>query len=120
MSLKRDVPGNAVQPACDGCFFADGCGLAHQHQEGGLKGVLNILFVFQNTPANGPNHAAVPLYQFFKRGFIALEGEPLQQVIVGRRPSRGPAKVGFQEVQNRSKRCTTHDFGSWDKVLIPL
>jgi hypothetical protein len=61
----------------------DGGRLANQHDEGGLEGVLGILIVAQDAPANAPNPRGVPAHQRRKRGFVTVAEEPLQQLGIG-------------------------------------
>jgi hypothetical protein len=51
-----------------------------------------------------------PLDQGFKRGFITLECEPFQQAVIGIRPDLASAKLGLQEMQNRSNGRACHGF----------
>jgi len=51
-----------------------------QHQEGGLKSILGILRVMQNTPANAQDEAPVSVDNGCKGGFIVAASELLEQL----------------------------------------
>ena len=42
---RRDATAHAVEPRAQRVIHADGIGLAHQDQEGGLKGILGVMRV---------------------------------------------------------------------------
>ena len=67
--------GHAVEPVRDLVPLPDGSRLAHQHQEGGLKGVLGVLVAAQDAEADAPDHRTVPAHQGGKSGFLADVGD---------------------------------------------
>src|SRR5262249_61230954 len=79
-----------------------------QHQEDSLKGVLRVLLVTQQAPADAEDHRPVTGNQQRKRGLVALAGEPRQQLPVGQgtefRPTE-PARLS----EDRVYVCTGHE-----------
>src|SRR5215469_8346174 len=55
---------HAMKPARQRVGLADRARPAHQDQERGLKGVLGVVRVVQNTPTDAEDHRAVPLDQY--------------------------------------------------------
>jgi hypothetical protein len=59
----------------------------NEHEECGLKRVLNVLLVTQDGAARPPNHHAMSSHQGFEGGFGRLavaRGKPLEQLTVGK------------------------------------
>ena len=56
----RDSHRDAVQPRGQGRAAGDAAGLAGQHQEDGLEGILRVLVVPQKAAASGKHHRPVP------------------------------------------------------------
>jgi hypothetical protein len=52
-----------VEPASDVVASHDGSSLANQNQKRRLKGILDIVIVFQNPAANPENHRTEPSNQ---------------------------------------------------------
>src|SRR5262249_39079179 len=71
---------NTIQPAREQVWIADRPSLACQNQEDGLEGILGIVHVTQDLPADVQNHRPVPAHKRSKcrlcRG-IAPAAEPL-------------------------------------------
>ena len=87
----RDAMRDPEEPARDRPAPADRAGPAGQHEEGGLEGVLRIVGVMKDAPADPQHHRAVPGHQLLEgrlRGLIAPRGEPLQELRIGHRPGR--------------------------------
>ena len=79
------------QPARDRPAPADGPGPVGQDEEDGLKGILRIVRVVKNAPADTEHHRAVSDHQLFKgrlRGLIAPRDESVQELRIGHRPDR--------------------------------
>jgi hypothetical protein len=82
VSVQRQAAGDAVQPAARGGRFADGAGLAGQHQEGGLKGVGQVGPGAEDALADAMDQRSVTPDQRFKGSFVPRLGEAVQQLVV--------------------------------------
>ena len=54
--------------------------LANQGKERGLKGVLGVVSMTQQPPADAEDHPAMPRHQPLERGLVAESKEMLQKV----------------------------------------
>ena len=68
----------------------DRAGLLDQDEEGGLEGVLGVVGVAQDAPADGQDHRPVPRHQRLEGRRIALGEEAVEELRVGE-PGDGPA-----------------------------
>ena len=68
----RDPEGHSVQPAPERVSAANRTGPAGQHQEDRLEGVVGLVTITQNLPANPVNHRPMPLDQGAKCLFPSL------------------------------------------------
>ena len=75
--------GHAVQPAADRVPFANAAGLAGEDEEGGLKSVLGVCVIAEQTPTNVHDHRLVAPDQFRERRRVAIDREPREEVAVG-------------------------------------
>src|SRR5262249_25781679 len=66
-----------------GLARADGDGLAGEQQEGGLEGVLGVLLVGQQPPADGQDQRPVALHQVREGELVVGSHEGAQQLTVG-------------------------------------
>src|SRR4029079_10999009 len=80
---QRRSVGNAVQSVADQLAGLERAGLAHQHQEGGLKRVFDVVLMAQDAPADAEHHGAVASDQLLEGRLFALGEEPLQQLAIG-------------------------------------
>ena len=114
-ALRGPLPGlagrlvrHAVKPVGQQLGGADGSGLAEQHQEGSLEGVLRLVVIGQRSATDAPDHrrsAAAPAPPGpAGRGF----GEGLQQLAVGLLGAfvqpRGAAQVVQQNLNSTALR----------------
>ena len=111
--------GHAVQPAGDGLGAADGAGLAGQHQEGGLEGVLAILIVAQLLAANVPDQRPVAGDQGGEGVRVAVGREALQELGVGQARGRAGAGQPAEVADDRVQLGLGHGTVS-PKVALPL
>jgi hypothetical protein len=80
--LERRLVSHPVQPVRDLLAVGDGRRLAHQHQEGRLKGVLGIVVTTEDPAADSPDHRAVTMHQGGERGLCSAADVRLQQLPV--------------------------------------
>ena len=80
--LLGDARGHAVQPVAKPFGPLDRAGLARQHQEGRLEGVLGILLLTQHAAAHAQDQRAVALHQRGKGVPVKAAAKALQQVAV--------------------------------------
>jgi hypothetical protein len=78
----RHPPGHPAQEP--GRVAANPGGLPRQRQERRPGGVLGGVVVPQHRPADAPHHRGVPPHQQLEGGRVAVGGEPVQQLDVGR------------------------------------
>src|SRR5258707_6893319 len=81
--LEGDSIGNAVQPARQSFTLANGRGVPGEGEEGGLEGVLRILIVAQDMPADAPDEPSVALEQNGERRLLARRGEARKELSIG-------------------------------------
>src|SRR5262249_25568077 len=74
--------GDAVQPAADLLPRRDRGGLADEDEERGLEGVLRVVDVADDAPADVEHHRAVAAHQGREGRLIAPADEPAQQLPV--------------------------------------
>ena len=68
-----DSVGDPMDPVAQQPGVADGFGPADQHQERRLEGILNVMFLAQDAPADAQDHRSMTSDQGGKRRLIALE-----------------------------------------------
>ena len=77
---------HAVEPVAQQVGVADRPGLAGQDEEDGLEGVLGMVVVAQELPADAQDHRPVARHQGGEGGLagrLAAGGEPLEELAVG-------------------------------------
>src|SRR5690349_8862774 len=88
--------------------------LAQQHQKGGLKSVLSIMAIAQDTATNTEHHRAVPAHQGREGGFLALDQKSIEQLAVCQTvrivEEHAPVKVPEQAVRG-SRRHKVQSVG---------
>src|SRR5207248_2969569 len=104
-------------PVGDRTLFADGPGLAGEDEEGGLEGVLRVLLVPQEVPADVEHERPVALHQGGESGLILLRGEPLQGLAIAERLRGLRVEDFLKVVQKRTHRFAGHRLAS--VVSIP-
>ena len=95
--LDARAVGDAVQPAAQGVAAPDRAGLPGQDEEGGLKGVLDVVLVPEDGPAGGQDHRPVPSHQGLERHLVLRAGVSGQELPVPEPDDRPAPK--------RSRRC---------------
>jgi hypothetical protein len=91
-----DPAGDPVQPRPDRDARPEGRGLAGEHQEGGLEGVLRVVGVAEQPPTDAEHHRPVAGDQLGERRGVGPPGEPVEQLGIGRlvrrvdRPAQPP------------------------------
>ena len=73
---------HAMEPRADRVDAPDRPGLADQHQERRLEGVLHVVEVAERPPADGQDHRPVPLHQGLERHGVAAGEEPVQELLI--------------------------------------
>ena len=85
-----------MEPGAQGIAHPEAAGLLHQHQEGGLEGILRVLGgIGQHAPADAQDHRSMPLDQDREGQLGRLApaaGEPLQELSIGQLPDRPHAE----------------------------
>src|SRR5262249_238595 len=74
--------GHPVEPVFQRALTADRGGLADADKERGLEGVLHVLRVKEDAPADAEDQWAVPSHQSLERGLVAFSNEALQELVV--------------------------------------
>ena len=92
--LARRAERHAVEPGAEPVGIADGEGLAGEHEEDGLEGVLGVVLVTQELSADAQDHRPVARHQRGEGvlGRVAGGGEPLQELPVGEPATEPPSK----------------------------
>ncbi len=73
---------HAIQPGPERIRVADRPGLARQDEEGGLEGVLGVVVIAEQLPADAQDHRAVSRHDGGEGGLITDGREPLEQLTV--------------------------------------
>src|SRR5262249_16204142 len=84
---RQPPPSTTLRPPT-----ADRLPLPGQRDEYGLIGLPRVLFRRQQAPAQAPDRAGILLHQAGERGFVALDDEAIQQLVIadaGRAATRG-------------------------------
>jgi hypothetical protein len=81
--LERHAVSHAVQPAGQGSVPAQAAQVLGEDEEGGLEGVLGVLGVLQDAPADAVDHRAVALHHGVKRRLVPGGKDPFDEVPVG-------------------------------------
>jgi hypothetical protein len=111
---QRDAPGDTVQPARERAPLSDGSGFAHEHKESRLKGVLGIVKIAEDSPANGKDHRTVALHQKPERRLLPRSTETLQQFPV----IQVPAAFYRTELAQQVTKCSLrHVPDPWSEVI---
>ncbi len=87
-----DPRGDPIQPARDRIGPPDRTRLPRQHQEHGLRGILGVVTIAQDSPADVEHHGPVPLNQHGECRLGLLDRavpKPVQQGTIGQ-PRRRP------------------------------
>jgi hypothetical protein len=74
-----EVHGYPVQPCGQRCLLADGTGLPCQDQEGGLEGILGVLFIAKHPPADTQNQGAMPPKKHGEGSLVTTLDESAEQ-----------------------------------------
>ncbi len=72
-----------VQPAPQAVSPPDRAAFLDQDQEGGLEGVLGVVWVAQDRPADAQDHRPMPSHQHFEGPAVAPGEETLEELRVG-------------------------------------
>ncbi len=83
IGVDRDPMRDLVQPASQGLSSADGVPRLDQDQEGGLEGVLCVVRIAQDRPADAQDHGPVPTHQLLEGPGVPTGEEALQELRVG-------------------------------------
>src|SRR5262249_5333931 len=86
-----------------------GRGPAGEDEEGALEGVLGVLVVVQQVPADAKNQRAVPLHQGREGRLVPRRDEALQQLAVAELPDRLRVAQLVQVVQDHAGLAGGHD-----------
>ena len=103
------------QPARDRPAPADGPGPVGQDEEDGLEGILRVVRIVKDAPADPQHHRAVPDHQLLEgrlRGLIAPRDEPVQELRVGHRPDRAEVEQPVHLPEHPVRWAARHCFRS--------
>jgi hypothetical protein len=81
--FERNPVGDPMQPGRQRFRGINFRSLTGQDEEDRLKGILGIVHIAQNAPANMVHQGAVPIDQSCKRRFISIGDESVQKPGVG-------------------------------------
>ena len=100
-----------VQPARDRIVFPDRAGLPRQSQEGHLEGVLGLVRIVQDAPADAQHHRPVPLHQRAEgrlAGLITARHEPFQQLGIGQPADRPDPEQRLEMPEQLARSPASH------------
>jgi hypothetical protein len=107
-----DPMSNSVKPAGEPFPFADGGSPPDQHEKRGLKGILRIVRIPQQLPANGQHHRPVAGQNLFEGCLVVLVDEALQDFPISDADRSGPAHEGANVPKNIGKCWRSHPDGT--------
>ena len=81
--LDADPPRDLVEPARQRVADPDRAGLADEHEEGRLEGVLRVVRVAEDAPAGDQDGRPVPLDDRRERRLVAAGDEAVEELRVG-------------------------------------
>jgi hypothetical protein len=99
--------GHPVQEIAHGLPRHDGRRLFGEDEEGDLEGVLGVMAVAQDAPADAQHHRPVPPHQRLKRRLVAPRQEALQQLPV-RRAALLPEREAVKGVDDLGQGAARH------------
>ncbi len=113
-----DPPGDAEEPAPDRLPMTDRSGLAHEDQEGGLEGVVGVVRVAQELPADAQDHGPMSFNQDREGGLggrrIVPRQEPLEELAIGQRAGRTQiVEHGERTAQGGARSWIFHRGSPW-------
>ena len=117
--------GRPVQPARERAVFPDRAGLPRQDQEGHLEGVLGVVRVVQDAPADAQHHRPVPLHQRAEgrlAGLVAARHEPFQQLGVGQPADRPDPEQRLEMPEQLARSPASHAAVTpltWPGLCVP-
>ena len=100
-----------MQPARERTVFADRAGLPRQRQERHLEGVLGVVRIVQDAPADAQHHRPVPRHQRAEvrfAGLIAARHEPFQQLGVGQPADRPDPEQRLEMPEQLARSPASH------------
>ena len=103
VGARRHAMRDPEQPARDRPGPSDRPRPAGQDEEDGLEGVLRVVIVMKDAPADPQHHRAVPDHQLLEgrvRGLVATRGEPVQELRVGHHPDRAQVEQPMQRARH--------------------
>ena len=106
--LDGDAMGDLTQPAAETLLAPDRPTLADEDQEGGLKGVLDVVGAAEDRAADAQYHRPVPLDQGREGRFIPPREEPIQELAVGETGHRPLDEQAVDLSQRAADRRTRH------------
>ncbi len=113
--LPRRAQGHPVEPVAQQVGVADRAGLARQDEEDGLEGVLGVVSVAQELPANAQHHRAMAGYERGEGGLadgIAAGDESIEELAVGQPGDRAAIEQRAELPDHRRRHHLRHARGS--------
>ena len=107
--MTGDPVGDAVQPAPQRVAHAHRAGLAHQHEEGGLEGVVGRVLVAEQVAADAQHHRPVPCHERLEaRPVVAPAEEAVEQLRVGQPGDRAGGEDRAQPALDIARPESNH------------
>jgi hypothetical protein len=82
---------NSIKPVTQEVAFPKAACLTNEDEKRGLEGILGIVDIAEQAPAQGQHHRSVPGEKDFKRRFVAALGKSFQELVIGARALSGRA-----------------------------
>src|SRR5262249_35075888 len=120
-SLQSSAIGDAIKPVADFLARHDARRPPNQNQKSGLKGILGVRLMADDTSADAQNHRPMPTDERFKGTLVPLPDEAFQQLTV-RQPSAVFEKhSSAKALQNLIGAASSHngDFRE-DPLVSPI
>jgi hypothetical protein len=103
----RDSMGDPVEPVAYEIAIADCTGAPNQDQKSGLEGILNVLIVVENSPANAQDHRPVSCHQSGERHLVSIGDKPIEQLAFTQ-AGNGPSIEDTVQLFQDGTRVTAH------------
>src|SRR5262249_22652119 len=103
-------------------FVTQRGGVAGEHEEHGLEGVLGVLLMAQDTATNVQHHRPMPAHEDGKGTVVAASGENVQQLLIAFLVALLRSQFAAKAAKPGGQGGTTHEcdshFGTCCLLLI--
>ena len=96
----RDSMGDPVEPVAYEIAIADCTGAPNQDQESCLEGILSVLIVVENSPANAQDHWPVSCHQSGECHLVSIGDKPIEKLALAQAGNGSAVENAVQLLQD--------------------